>query len=71
MRDKKDVLKDVIEYVKNNNDIKALLITSSTVNPHAKKVGKSLNYEYPQKLDDDVTEYLNKIYQKEVPFNKS
>ena len=36
----------------------------------AKKVGKSLGYEYPQKLDDDVREYVNKIYDKEVPFNK-
>ena len=34
MRDKKDVLKDVIEYAENNNYIKALLITSSTVNPN-------------------------------------
>ncbi|MCF8000538.1 MAG: aminoglycoside 6-adenylyltransferase [Halanaerobiales bacterium] len=36
----------------------------------AKKVGKSLGYEYPQQLDDDVTEYVNKIYHREVPFNK-
>lgn len=36
----------------------------------AKKVGKSLGYEYPQQLDDDVTEYVNKVYHREVPFNK-
>ena len=37
----------------------------------AKKVGKNLNYKYPQQLAEDVTEYINKIYQKEIPFNKS
>ncbi len=36
----------------------------------SKKVAYRLRFEYPQSLEDDVRNYLNKIYNKEVPFDK-
>ena len=36
----------------------------------AKKVAYRLRFEYPQNLEEDVREYIEKIYNKEIPFDK-
>ncbi len=36
----------------------------------AKKIAYRLRFDYPQTLEDDVKNYVNKIYKEEVPFEK-
>jgi aminoglycoside 6-adenylyltransferase len=36
----------------------------------SKKVAYRLRFEYPKNVEDDVREYIEKIYNKEIPFDK-